>query len=278
MLRVQTAPVRETGAVFFCKGMPHPGVLGQFVVLAEKSRFPTGMEEQRFPAIRTEPRSVAGTRAYAQLGLVHSAVMSWLLTIVYSYLLGSIPFGYIFVRVFRNEDVRTSGSGNIGATNVARGGKGLGIATLFFDALKGWLAVMLTHRVVHLFQLGSPKAAMDLAALAGLFVVLGHMFPVWLGFRGGKGVATALGVFIALSWPAALGAVIVFVVAVALTRYVSVGSIAAAIALPILVWLLTPHRTAFFMLCTILIAALVVLKHHSNIARLRAGTESKLLR
>lgn len=202
--------------------------------------------------------------------------MPWLLTIVYSYLLGSIPFGYILVRTFRKQDVRTTGSGNIGATNVARsGGKGLGIATLLLDALKGWLAVVLTHAVVRAFHLGHPRAAEDLAALAGLFAILGHMFPVWLGFRGGKGVATALGVFIALSWPGAVASVVIFATVFSLTRYVSLASIVAAISLPIWVWILTPHRDAFFMLCTIVIALLVILKHHANIARLRAGSENR---
>lgn len=205
--------------------------------------------------------------------------MPWLITILYSYLLGSIPFGYVFVRVFQKEDIRASGSGNIGATNVARQNKGLGIATLFFDALKGWLAVILTFNLlVPGMHIGKPSPAMELAAVAALFAVIGHMYPVWLGFRGGKGVATALGVFIALSWPSALGAFVVFVLAVALSKYVSVGSIVAAISLPIFVYILTPHRTGVFMLCTIVIAALVVFKHSSNIARLRAGTESKFLR
>jgi glycerol-3-phosphate acyltransferase PlsY len=204
--------------------------------------------------------------------------MPWLITILYSYLLGSIPFGYVLVRVFQKEDIRASGSGNIGATNVARQNKSLGIATLFLDALKGWLAVILTHSVVKAFHLGSPNPAQDIAALAALCAVLGHMFPIWLGFRGGKGVATALGVFIALSWPSALGAFAVFVIVILLSKYVSVGSIVAAISLPVFVYFLTPNRTAFFMLCTIVIAALVVFKHSSNIARLRAGTESQFLK
>ena len=203
--------------------------------------------------------------------------MAWLITFVLGYLLGSIPFGYILVRTFRHEDIRTTGSGNIGATNVARSGsKGLGVATLFLDALKGWLAVVITsHFIVPAFHVGKPSPAMELAAFAALAAVIGHMFPVWLGFRGGKGVATALGVFLALSWPSALAAVGVFAVVVVLTRYVSLASIVAAIALPIFVWLFTPNRSAIFMLLTVVIAVLVILKHHENIARLRAGTESK---
>jgi glycerol-3-phosphate acyltransferase PlsY len=203
--------------------------------------------------------------------------MPWLLTAVYAYLLGSIPFGYILVRTFQKEDIRATGSGNIGATNVARSNKPLGISTLFLDALKGWLAVILTHAVVKAFHLGIPIPAENLAAFAGLMVVLGHMFPVWLGFRGGKGVATALGVFIALSWPAALCALGVFILVTYFSKYVSMGSIIAALSIPLFVWLLTPHRTVFFMLCTVLIALLVVVKHASNIARLKDGTESKLL-
>ena len=203
--------------------------------------------------------------------------MPWLITAVYAYLLGSIPFGYILVRTFQKEDIRQTGSGNIGATNVARSNKPLGISTLVLDALKGWLAVVLTHFVVKAFHMGVPNPSQDLAAFAGLMAVIGHMFPVWLGFKGGKGVATALGVFVALSWPAALCALGVFIAATYFTKYVSIGSIAAAISVPLFVFLLTPNRTGIFMLCTILIAALVVIKHHSNISRLRAGTESKLL-
>jgi glycerol-3-phosphate acyltransferase PlsY len=202
--------------------------------------------------------------------------MSWLLTFAYSYLLGSIPFGYILVRTFRNEDVRSTGSGNIGATNVARSSKSLGIATLVLDALKGWLAVLITRNLlVPALHIGKPSPAQELAAFAALAAILGHMFPLWLGFRGGKGVATALGVFIALSWPSALAALGIFLVVFVLTRYVSLASIVAAVALPVFVWILTPNRSFVFMLFTIAIAALVILKHHANIARLRAGTESK---
>ena len=200
----------------------------------------------------------------------------WIVTIVEAYLLGSIPFGYILMRTVRREDVRASGSGNIGATNVARsGGTGLGIATLVLDAFKGWLAVILTHSIVHAFNLGSPRTAMNLAALAALFAVLGHMFPIWLGFRGGKGVATALGVFLALSWPAALAALAIFAAIVLLTKYVSQASILAAAVLPLLVWLLTPNRDGFFMLCTVIIVLLVILKHWANIRRLINGTEPR---
>src|ERR1700712_795990 len=123
----------------------------------------------------------------------------WLLTIPIAYLLGSIPFGYLLVRVFRNTDVRSTGSGNIGATNVARsGGKALGILTLLLDCAKAFAAVMIARHFAPAME------PLELPALAAVAAVLGHVFPVWLGFRGGKGVASALGVFLALSWPTAL--------------------------------------------------------------------------
>jgi glycerol-3-phosphate acyltransferase PlsY len=201
--------------------------------------------------------------------------MAWLIASALGYLLGSIPFGYVLVRTFRHEDVRATGSGNIGATNVARsGGKGLGIATLVLDTFKGWLAVVLTHSIVKYYAMPTHDAK-NLAALAALAAVIGHMFPVWLAFRGGKGIATALGVFLALSWPAALAGLGVFILIVWLTRYVSLASIIAAATLPFFIALFTPYRTAFFMVCCSLISLLAIFKHRANIARLRAGTESK---
>ena len=172
---------------------------------------------------------------------------------IISYLLGSIPFGYLLVRIFRGQDVRQTGSGNIGATNVARtGSKGLAIATLLLDALKGYVAVVLPFWLASHFalrvpdtttaamQLLDPHAGYCLAALAALFAILGHMFPVWLRFKGGKGVATALGAFTALAPRAILVALVVFVVVVALTRYVSLGSILAAVVFPFAAWWLNP--------------------------------------
>jgi glycerol-3-phosphate acyltransferase PlsY len=201
--------------------------------------------------------------------------MIWILTFVLAYLLGSVPFGYLLVRAFRHEDIRTQGSGNIGATNVARSGaKGLGLATLFLDAFKGWLAVVLTHGFAKHYGMG-PIDAQNLAAIAAIGAVLGHMFPVWLGFRGGKGVATALGVFIALSWPAALCALGVFAVVFLLLRYVSLASIVGALSLPFFFWWLTPNRTGFSILIAFAIALLVIVKHHTNISRLMAGTEDR---
>ena len=188
-----------------------------------------------------------------------------------AYLLGSIPFGYILVRTFRGDDIRATGSGNIGATNVARSGaKGLGIATLVLDALKGCAAVWVARMLIHSFPL-----QYKVAALAGLFAVLGHMFPVWLGFRGGKGVATALGVFLVFVPGMTLLAVLVFAVVVALTKYVSLGSIIGAAVLAILAVCTDGRHDPVVDLCYIAIALLVIWKHSGNIQRLRAGNESK---
>ncbi len=191
-----------------------------------------------------------------------------------AYLLGSIPFGYLLVRVFRGEDIRASGSGNIGATNVARSGaKGLGIATLVLDTFKGWLAVDITQRLAHHY--GTWPQNHDVIALAALFAVLGHMFPVWLGFRGGKGVATALGVFLAMMPLTALFALAVFAVVFLLTRFVSLASIVGAVVLAVLaVYFDTPRRMVVDV-AYLAIALLVIWKHGGNIQRLRAGTEPK---
>lgn len=195
---------------------------------------------------------------------------------VCSYLLGSIPFGYILVRVFQGIDVRSIGSGNIGATNVARtGGKGLAIATLVLDAFKGWLPVFLVLTLPWI-QTSGPAQLHTLATFAALIAVLGHMFPVWLGFKGGKGVATGLGVFLALAPSAVLIAVVLFAVIVAFTRYVSLGSILAAAAFPIALWLLKGDSfpAPALAMCAA-VALLVIIRHHQNIGRLLAGTESR---
>ncbi len=139
----------------------------------------------------------------------------WLISIPLAYLLGSIPFGYLLVRFVRHEDIRAIGSGNIGATNVLRSGaKGLGLATLLLDLGKAFLAV-------ELVKLYFAPGNFDLAVAAAVAAVLGHCYPVWLSFKGGKGVASALGVFLALTWPSALCILAVFLAVVALTRFVS---------------------------------------------------------
>ncbi|MCU1322460.1 MAG: hypothetical protein JWM43_2109 [Acidobacteriaceae bacterium] len=198
----------------------------------------------------------------------------WFLSISLAYFLGSIPFGYLLVRIFRKEDIRALGSGNIGATNVARSGaKGLGILTLVLDASKGFIAVVLAQHIA--VRAGFP-AAFDIAALAALAAVVGHCFPIWLKFRGGKGVATALGVFFALV-PAitVLYLLIIFLLIVVPTRYVSLASVVAAASFPFLALPNTPVRTPILVTCYILIPLLVIVKHHQNIRRLIAGTESR---
>jgi acyl phosphate:glycerol-3-phosphate acyltransferase len=201
-------------------------------------------------------------------------MLLYLIVVSGSYLLGSIPFGFLLVWLVRREDIRTTGSGNIGATNVLRSGaKKLGILTFVLDGGKGYAAVM----VAELLARGQgPITIRHLAIVAGLFVILGHMFPVWLHFKGGKGVATAFGVFVALCWPAALSALALWGAVVALTRYVSLASILAAAVLPFLTLWLSPGRygyvsgAAMFACCWI-----VIVKHRANIARLVKGTEHR---
>ena len=199
----------------------------------------------------------------------------WLPIAAISYLLGSIPFGYLLVRAFRKQDIRDLGSGNIGATNVARSGaKGLGLATLLLDCLKGALAVLLAFQVARHTGFSRP-AAYDLACIAALAVVFGHVFPVWLGFRGGKGVATALGAFLVLS-PLATGcAVLVFIAVFSFTRFVSLASIFAAVAVATAALFLVHARDPWVFAAFLGIPLLVVAKHHANIRRLLAGTEAR---
>lgn len=191
-----------------------------------------------------------------------------------SYLLGSIPFGYLLVRIFRGEDVRLSGSGNIGATNVARKSSALGVLTLFLDALKGAAAVALAYVVCGRTPSGGlPYRVM---ALAALLAVLGHMFPVWLNFRGGKGVATGLGSFVMIAPKAVLVAAGIFLAVVLLFRYVSLGSIVAVAAFPLLVWFLHAYGNAPLALWLMSLTSLfIIARHHENISRLMAGTESR---
>ena len=190
---------------------------------------------------------------------------------VAAYLLGSIPFGLIFARILGGRDVRKAGSGNIGATNVARvAGPAAGILTLVFDAAKGAAAVLLAEH----FTNGSATWMV----LAGLFALMGHCYPVWLRFHGGKGVATAAGMFGALCPLALAGSLTVFILFVVFWRYVSLGSIAAAAAMPLLVYLLwaphlaPPHTVTFGSLAASL---LVIYKHDANIQRLVEGTEPR---
>jgi acyl phosphate:glycerol-3-phosphate acyltransferase len=193
----------------------------------------------------------------------------WLPILALAYLLGSIPFGYLLVRLFRKQDIRDTGSGNIGATNVVRSGaKGLGFLTLLLDTLKAFAAVKIAQHVA--------PGDTDLAALAAVFAVLGHVFPVWLGFKGGKGVASALGVFLALSWPAALSALAIFILVTAVSRYVSLGSIVASASLPLFLMLFEPSRSPIYISSAIFLALLIIIKHRANIARLKAGNENRM--
>ncbi len=187
-----------------------------------------------------------------------------LLWIAGAYLLGSIPTGLLLGKLY-GIDVRKEGSGNIGATNLYRTvGRKVGIITLIGDCLKGLLPVVLA------WKLGLLE---PMQAWVGLAAFCGHVFSVFLLFKGGKGVATALGVFLALAPLAVLGALAVFILLVAIWRYISLGSIAAAAVMPLMVWYM-PH-TQQLLIATTLIAAVVIIKHHTNISRLVAGTESK---
>lgn len=191
------------------------------------------------------------------------------------YLLGSIPCGYLIVRLKSGRDIRQSGSGATGANNVTRtAGKGAGILTLILDALKGAGAVLLARWLLD--DPGTPWAV----AGAGVLAVVGHCYPVWLRFRAGKGVATALGVFLVIAPLAVSGSLIVFIATVGLTRYISLGSILAAASIPI--WALLQNSLIgpidYFapVLSSLgLVAALVIAKHHENIRRLVAGNESR---
>lgn len=190
-----------------------------------------------------------------------------------AYLLGSIPTGYLLMRFFRKQDIRTMGSGNIGATNVMRSGaKGLGAATFLLDALKGVAAVLLGERIA---TLAVPYIHVhEAAVLAALCAVLGHMFPVWLGLRGGKGVATAFGVFVVVAPKPALCCLALFVVIFAITRFVSLASILGAAAFPVFAWFLEPWaHVPVVLVIMCLVSGLIVVKHHQNIGRLLAGTE-----
>ena len=202
--------------------------------------------------------------------------MLGVLFVLLAYLLGSIPFGYLVVRATGGGDVRRTGSGGTGATNVTRrAGKWAGLLTLLLDALKGAAAVLAARGL-----LDDGAAADWWVAASALAAVAGHVFPVWLGFRGGKGVATGLGVFVVLAPLAVLCALGVFVVIVWATRYVSLGSIAAAALIPLAVWLLGLRAADDNKLPLLTVAAvggaLIIFMHRANIGRLVRGEENKL--
>jgi acyl phosphate:glycerol-3-phosphate acyltransferase len=192
----------------------------------------------------------------------------WIVSISIAYLLGSIPFGYLLVRIFRKQDIREQGSGNIGATNVARSGaKGLGLATLLLDLGKAYAAVTIAKHIA--------PGMFDVAVAAAIAAVLGHVFPVWLRFRGGKGVASALGVFLALTWPSAVAVLLVFLAVFALTRYVSLASIVGSAMFPLFGLHFVKPWTPMVVFGFLFIPLLVIVKHHANIRRLLSGTENR---
>jgi glycerol-3-phosphate acyltransferase PlsY len=195
-----------------------------------------------------------------------------LLIAAIGYFLGSIPFGLLIVKAQGGRDIRAVGSGNIGAANVARSaGKFAGILTLLLDAGKGYAAVWLAAHYTN----GNIRWMM----LAAVFAVVGHMFPLWLGFKGGKGVATGLGVFLPICWQAVAAGIVLWLLVVIFWRYSSLGSISAAVALPLFVYLLYAPGHAppeFVTLGTVAISVLVLIKHRPNIVRLVAGEEPRL--
>lgn len=216
-----------------------------------------------------------------------------MLAVIVAYLIGSIPFGYLIVRVTQGTDVRETGSGGTGATNVSRrAGKLAGVVTLLLDALKGVAAVLVANWIVDL-PIGAGRIVSGAAflpassaisywwmAAAGVAAIVGHMFPVWLGFRGGKGVATGFGVFLVLAPIALSFAAVIFLSVVWSTRYVSLGSVVAAATIPLFIWLqdvfvrpvgpLIPTMTA-----AAVSAILIIFAHRGNIRRLVEGTENK---
>ena len=205
-------------------------------------------------------------------------VIAYILTALGAYLLGSIPFGFLVAKA-KGIDIRSVGSGNIGATNAMRVlGKPAGIFVLLMDAAKGFVATVYMAPLVHGWiapDVAEKSLGLNLFVFAGVCAVLGHNYTCWLKFKGGKGIATTAGVYLALAPWAVLVALVVFILAVLLTKYASVGSIAAAIALPITVWVMTPNNL-FLCLVTTALGFLAVWKHKGNIQRLMAGTENRL--
>jgi glycerol-3-phosphate acyltransferase PlsY len=192
--------------------------------------------------------------------------VTFLFLLALAYLIGAIPCGVVLTRLFGKEDIRQAGSGNIGATNVYRvAGRGLGVATLVGDALKGALPTLLA--------VGVPAFSMTQVALVAAATFLGHLYPVYLNFKGGKGVATALGIFLVLSPKAVLLAFAIFAGVLWKWRYISLGSISAAAAIPLLVLLF--ERSLPLFLCALFVAGMVIVRHRANIERLKSGAENK---
>jgi glycerol-3-phosphate acyltransferase PlsY len=202
-------------------------------------------------------------------------LLAGFLIAVLAYLMGSVPTGYLLVKVFRREDIRSVGSGNIGATNVLRsGGKGLGAATFLLDVLKGAAAVWLGALLASILLPNMPFR--DAQALAAVSAVIGHMFPIWLRFRGGKGVATGFGVFLVAAPLGALSAIALFTLVLVVTRYVSLASILGAASFPVFAWFMVRgEKPAPYIAGQIFVSLMIILKHHQNIRRLATGTENR---
>jgi acyl phosphate:glycerol-3-phosphate acyltransferase len=214
-------------------------------------------------------------------------ILGYVIVAIAAYLLGSVPTGFLVARA-RGIDIRAAGSGNIGATNAMRVlGKPAGIFVLLMDALKGyvacawlpplifnWLAPHYSGLFVD-FKIQPVELQVRFHVVAGIFAVLGHNYTCWLKFKGGKGIATSAGVYLALAPLPLLIAAVVFILALLATRYVSVGSMAAAVALTAAVWMLTPHNVLLGIVTTVL-GVLAIYKHKGNLQRLAAGTESRL--
>jgi glycerol-3-phosphate acyltransferase PlsY len=201
---------------------------------------------------------------------VSTPMSVYLITAAASYLLGTIPFGFILVRVFRGEDVRSKGSGNIGATNVARMSPALGLATLILDAGKGLAAVALAR------ALSGGEHQKLVMTLAAFFAIVGHLYPVWLKFHGGKGVATSLGSFALIAPKSIVCMVGLFLLVLAATRYVAMGSVAGAAAFPVLAWALHEYVEPVQLPLIALSSLLIIWKHRHNMGRIVAGTELRL--
>jgi glycerol-3-phosphate acyltransferase PlsY len=200
-------------------------------------------------------------------GFFSSITMGWpylLAVLLAGYLLGSVPFGLILTRLAGLGDIRRIGSGNIGATNVLRtGNKALAAATLILDGAKGAVAVLVAQRLY----------GPDAAIVAGAGAFLGHLFPVWLKFHGGKGVATTMGIFLAIAWPVGVIACAVWLLVALLFRYSSLAALIAVAAAPVAAWFLANHQTAGLAL---FLAVVIWQRHHENIRRLLSGGEAKI--
>jgi glycerol-3-phosphate acyltransferase PlsY len=196
---------------------------------------------------------------------------------IIAYLLGSIPFGLVLLRVFRGVDVRKTGSGNIGTANVARVAPSLGLWTLFFDSAKGLAAVIIAREIARHMTNGSTESVALITGLSALLAIAGHVFPVWLKFKGGKGVATAMGAFLGLMPWAVLITLVLYIAIYAVWHYTSLASITSAALFPLIAGvMMSPEQRPLLLPFLIAASLLIIVKHRENIRRLLAGTENRL--